>query len=107
MNPNLSLSDILQIVQLSAVLSGGAFAFLKFGRLIERFELTGAQQSEQIQALREEVKAMNLVLSNQAVQNEKLNHMDGRITRLESWYDELRHGEGFVLPLIKKSPGEV
>ena len=50
-----------------------------------------------VHELKVDVKQFAGILTSLAIQNERINLLDRR-------YEELRHGEGFVYPLMGKGP---
>lgn len=75
----------LAIFQVIAIVSGGLWAMFKAGRYTQRIDMT-------LHELKDETRKIGGVLSTLAEQHTRMNQMEKRI-------DELRHGEGFVLPL--------
>lgn len=98
--PDPSLLDTsLRIAELLAVLGGGGIFIFKSGRTASRFEQVVRQQSLEIGELKTGVQAIQKLITQNAVMDERLVNMGTSISRLEDWYDELRRGEGFVFPL--------
>lgn len=94
---NLSLDQILKLVEIISILGGGALVAFKLGRTSSRFEAALDQQkaliqlqSEEISELRIETKKLGDVLTAIAVQGNRLD-------RVEADIRELRHGKGYVL----------
>lgn len=91
-----------KVLQIIALLGGGALLLFKLGRTTERVEQTLERQNvilqqnaDEIVALKEETKKVNLVLTEIALQKQQLEMLDRR-------YEELRHGEGFVFPIAQR-----
>jgi len=94
------------IAQIVSILGGGGLVAYRLGRTTQRMESSidlqkqlSLQNGEEIRELKSEVKALNALMTEVALQKVA-------IERLEQWYDELRRGEGFVYPLTRhlKSP---
>lgn len=93
----ISLGSILQIL---AILVGGitfAYALL--------FDVR--QLKKDVQSLGTKVELIGTVMVNLAKVDGKFNTIETRLDRAESDISELRHGDGFVLPLVRsRKPGE-
>ena len=92
----ISLSTMLQVLEIVSMLGGGGVVAFKLGRTTSRVEdtlnrqneiLTG--QSTQITELKDETKKVNDVLTKIAVQENRLDRIEGDI-------QDIRHGRGFV-----------
>jgi hypothetical protein len=79
-------------VQTMAILGGGAIFMLKAGKSAGRVETLLAHHTESIAELAADLKEIRPLLSTIAVQKNQIDN-------LTKWYDELRHGEGYVFPL--------
>lgn len=74
-----------------AVIIGGTFTLaIKIGRAVERFELVGRQQGDEIKELKDDIRILNNLVTQIAVQDTRLNMIDARV-------EELRHGKGMVV----------
>lgn len=96
-----SLDTILRVAEIFSILGGGGLVAFKVGRSTEAMDAAVAAQEKTAQALKseidglkEEVKQVGKILTQLALQEQRLNMLDKR-------YEELRHGEGFVFPLIR------
>lgn len=76
----------------------GVFVF-KLGRAVERFEAVGEQQSREITELKNNMRTIADVMTKVALQTERQNTFDQRMGRAEELIDDLRRGEGYILPL--------
>lgn len=62
------------------------------GGLIEKVDDTLKELSE----MKEELKGLAKVITEQAVQQTRLNEQSRRMTMIEQWIDDLRRGKGYV-----------
>ncbi len=85
-----------KILQLVVIVGGAGGILFRVGRAVSRFEVIGKIQSAEISELKSEVKALSAVITTVAVQKVELSSMRADISRLSAWYDELRHGQGFI-----------
>lgn len=61
-----------------------------------RVEETLRQQNVVVGELKEDIKALNKVITEVAVQTQRLDQMAERLNRQDRLIDELRHGDGWV-----------
>lgn len=103
MNDAALVSLLVGVAQIASILGGGAFAAYRIGSGTARIE--GAMEAlakhveghgDDIRALQSEVSQMNRILIEMAVHKERIDSISQRIQLLDSRYEELRHGEGFV-----------
>lgn len=94
------VESVLKVLEIVSILGGGGTVAYRLGRTTERVEQTLAnqnillaQQSDEIRALKDETKKWNEVLTQIALQKRDIELLNDR-------YEELRHGEGFVHPLM-------
>ena len=73
-------------------------AIYRLGGAVTKFELIGQQQAVEIGELKESVKTSNRLITELAVQAQQYKELSARIERTEHLVDDLRRGEGFVLP---------
>jgi hypothetical protein len=72
----------------------------------EMFGVKFSAQQTLIEGIQTEVQRIAEVMSDQKVAQEQIRNLERRMTNIEKDVRELRHGEGYVLPL-GKSPYEV
>jgi len=96
---SIPLETALKIAELLAIVGGGGLVLMRMTRMAARFEFIGEQQSKEISELKLQVVKIGDLMTNVAVQNERLDAQAKRINLLDQRYEELRHGEGFVYPL--------
>ena len=98
--PTLTLDNIFKILEIISILGGGSFVAWRLGRVGGRIEVANELQAARLEALENDVKALNKIITQVAVQHERINFLEKRV-------EELRHGEGIVTPLadalIKRS----
>jgi len=103
---NVEVDVILRVVEIAAILGGGYLVAFRLGAAITTMkesiraqETAQKQHANEIKDLKLEVKKMNEILTQIALQEQ-------RLALLEKSLDELRHGEGFIFPLnFSQGPG--
>lgn len=95
---------IFRSIEVLAVISGGAAILVKMGRMMGSFEMIGKQQALEIGNLKDEVKELTVLVTAVAVQKVELASLREEISLLRKWYDELRHGQGYVQLPPRGSP---
>lgn len=90
------LGLLFQAVELLGMFGGGAIILIKMGRMMGTFETIGNTQAREISELKEDIKSVNNVITQVAVQKAEIASLDQRVGLLMTWYDELRHGHGYV-----------
>lgn len=83
------------IVNLIAVIA----ATYRLGAAVSKFESIGKQQATEIRELKDAVKVVAELMTNQALQTQRMDNMSARLNRTEQLIDDLRRGEGMILPL--------
>ena len=84
----ISIGNIIEIVMIAV---GGIGVMLKLGNRITTSHELVAYRLREVET---DVKNIGTILVNQATQNE-------RISSIERQLQEMKHGEGFVLPLSR------
>lgn len=74
-------------------------AILRVGHAIGKFETIGAQQAMEIKELKLATAKLGDVIKDLAVQSNRQDNIETRQLVLERHMDELRRGDGFILPL--------
>lgn len=100
-----NLAALLQLIQITAMIGGGALILLRMGRMMGAFETIGTQQSREITMIKDEIKEIRTVVTHVAVQKVEINSLREEVGYLRKTLDELRHGEGFTLPIHPKPQG--
>lgn len=90
----------LKIFTLVATIAGLSAVIFRLGKATSKFEQIGKQQSQEIVDLKMSVTDINKTLVQVALQTDRLNGLSERQTRVEKLIDDLRRGEGFILPLM-------
>lgn len=91
------LETTLKVAEIGSILASAIVLFFKLGRVTERFELIGKQQAKEISELKANVEKFGGVLTEMALQKQRLDNQGERFNILERRYDELAHGKGFVI----------
>jgi hypothetical protein len=99
---DINLSAILQLVETLALLGGGFTFMLRAGKSAGKVETLLSAHHDDIVGLRDELKEIRPTLTAIAVQKTQIDNINLQIGQLTKWYDELRHGQGFVIPLESK-----
>lgn len=92
----LTLDYIKIVVELGGGGAAIAVVLVKMGRMTGTFEQLSVQQTQEIAEMHEELKAVQRMVVDIAVQKVMLDNMQMQITTLIKWYDELRHGKGLI-----------
>lgn len=87
------------IVNLIAI----AVGVYKLGGAVAEFKLIGHQQAQEIAELKIAVRVIADLITKTAVQTGRIEDLEKRETALEKLIDDLRRGEGYILPF--KFPG--
>lgn len=100
------VAEIFQIVQTCAILLGIPVIAFRLGRGTEAIKASVLLQGETMKALTEEVrelkeehKEFRSTLTEVAVQKTQLDNHGSQLTQLFKIVDDLRRGEGFIMPL--------
>ncbi len=103
MPADISLDTALRVCEILSIIGGGGLVAYKLGRSTEKIQAaidgqakSSEAQSAEISALKNEMKKLGDILTQLALQGQRLDMLDQR-------YEELRHGEGYVFPLVKKT----
>lgn len=100
-----TLDLIFRAVEILSIIGAGSTVVFKLGSTITKFELIGSQQAREIAQLQEGVKAIASVVTQMALADQRQDMFEDRINRMEKLVDEVRHGEGFVLPINPRPLG--
>jgi methylphosphotriester-DNA--protein-cysteine methyltransferase len=76
-------------------------AIFKLGTAVGRFENIGQQQAGEMSQMKEAIKEIAGLITKSALQTERMDNMAARINRQEMIIDDIRRGEGFILPLSR------
>lgn len=95
-DPSLTFDTIIKIAEFVAVVGGGGVFLFRQGRSSARIEASVHMQTAEISELKQDVKQINEVLRQLAIQKTRLDNIDRRLDAMDHRYDELRHGDGFV-----------
>jgi hypothetical protein len=87
---------VIESVKALGIIGGAVVILLRMGRMAGQFEMIGKQQAQEITEIKREMKVMSDTVTTVAVQKNEIANIHEDITRLYRWYDELRHGRGYV-----------
>ena len=94
------MTEFLEItyksLEIITLVGGGGYAIFKIGRVAEKVQLTLDHQNAELDVMKQELKTLNELMTNVAIQKQQMATMQEHINRLEGWYDELRRGTGFI-----------
>lgn len=99
---NAELIALAAIAAFALNLLAIGIAIYKLGGAVTRFELIGHQQALEISGLKDAVKEVAILVTNIALQGQRLDNISGRMGRVEKLIDDIRRGEGFILPMNSK-----
>lgn len=111
--PTTTLTQVelaLEVFKILAILSAGVGVIITVLRTatslvvtvtkaVARFEFVGEQQGIQIQKLEITVSKIADIVLQMAVEKVRLDNQGSRLNRLEGLVDELRRGDGYILPM--------
>lgn len=100
----MELETVVKIIEAVAIVLGGGIVLFKIGRAVEKFELIGKQQAQEIKELKIAVRDIGEVMTKVALQTQRQDTFAERLTLFERQLDDLRHGEGFIYPLTAHLP---
>jgi hypothetical protein len=95
---DLPLDIVLKLAEIVSILAGGTVVAFRLGRTTQRVEAAMTQQGYEINSLRAEIKTLSKLITEVALQGQRLDMQDKRLDTLDRRYEELRHGEGFAFP---------
>jgi single-stranded DNA-specific DHH superfamily exonuclease len=106
---DVNLDVVFKIIEIVSFIGAGIIFLIRSGRASLRMEsaimvLKEALQSQadELSELKTDFKKITQAMTQLALQDLRLNHINERVTLLDNRYEELRHGEGFVYPLWTK-----
>lgn len=91
------------LVEVTSTIGAVGVVVYKLGRTVEKFEAIGMQQASEITELKRDVKSMGELITQVAVQTTRQDTFESRLARMEQLQDDMRRGEGFILPLMRPS----
>lgn len=92
MDAQLIVYIVVGAFQVLSVLGGGGMVAYKLGQSNQRQESTSVQTAAAISEIKIEIAALRTLMTDVALQK-------AEIAQLRQWYDELRRGEGFIVPI--------
>lgn len=78
-------------------------AIFKLGRAMSKFELIGEQQAREIGELKTAVAAVAEIITKISLQSQRQDTFEERLNRHAKLIDDLRRGEGLVIPLWRSA----
>jgi hypothetical protein len=87
---------IINLIELIMVVGSALALFFRIGRITERFALIGLQQGKEISDLKTSIDKLSVLITDVALQKQRLDSMDARMERSARQIDELRHGSGYI-----------
>jgi len=93
---------IIRAIEVLALIGGGGIFIFKMGRAVSRFETVAERQSDDISDMKNDMKNLTKVMMEQAVHEQRMTNLSERQTLVEKQVDDLRRGEGYILPLFPK-----
>ncbi len=94
-----ALDLALKVTEIVAFLGGGGMAVYGFGRMSGRITSAITTQATSITLLQTDVRELNKLITAVALQTQRLDTHDHRLDVNETHWEELRRGEGYLLPL--------
>lgn len=88
----------IKLIELLTFLGGGSLILVRLGQYAGKFEQMTRRQSDEIKDLKNEVKEIKTVVSDLAVQSNRIDNISQRMTQLDEKVERLRQGHGFDLP---------
>jgi hypothetical protein len=97
------IDTAVRVIEGLAVLCGGGFTIFKLGRVSQAFESAIKRQEEiatgqanEIGELRTEIKGLGAIMTDMAVQSQRLDNQGERMNAIEKRINDLAHGRGFI-----------
>lgn len=101
-----SLTVLSAIVGFLLNMGAIAVAIYKLGRAVEKFEMIGKQQAEEIGELKDSVKIIAELITKEALVTQRQDTFAEMLNRFEARLEGFARGEGFILPVpYSKAPG--
>ena len=94
--PTFSDQAILTLAELVVVALSVMALIYRIGRITERFAQIGTQQGKEISDLKTSIDKLSVLITDVALQKQRLDSMDARMERTAKTVDELRHGAGYI-----------
>lgn len=83
------------LVCISALCTAAAFLFRKGGD-IAKLNMAVENALTEISELKKEISKIGQILTQVAVQNERMDNLGSRLNLMDRRYDELRRGQGWI-----------
>ncbi len=82
---DVSVDAILKVAEIVSIIAGGGTVAYRLGRTTERMEQAMLLQRAQITELQEDVKELNKVMTEVALQKQRLDMHSAQIEELSEW----------------------
>lgn len=104
---NQIIDTIFKVFEIAALGGGGFFVVFRLGRATAKFEEVAQQQASAIIEIKDDIKALNTLMVDKRVMDERIANISERLNRHERRMDDFSRGEGFVLPIgYRQTPQE-
>jgi hypothetical protein len=90
------LDILFKIGEIGSIVVGGGLALKHLGQTSAKTAATLEAQNTTMRELKEDIKALNEVVTTVAVQSQRLDQFSERMNTLDRHIDELRRGEGYI-----------
>jgi ribosomal protein L29 len=97
------VSIIVGVIQTLAIVAGGGMVSFRLGRSTQKVESAiAAQEKNSMQAaqaiaeIKGEIAALRGLMTEVALQKQEISQVRNELAQVRTWYDELRHGQGYV-----------
>src|SRR5580658_435529 len=99
----MTTSEIMTIIIACVAFASFFLTFIitmiRLARMAGSMETTLGNQNHVIRELKDEVILLRRVVTDVAVFQSNLNNLAQQVNRIDTQLNELRHGEGFVVPI--------
>lgn len=92
------ISGTYDLIKIAGEALALAVILIRMGKMAGSFEASNAQQTKEISEMKIQMTKLSELVTTVAVQKVGMDNMQFQITTLTRWYDELRHGNGYVRP---------
>jgi acyl carrier protein phosphodiesterase len=97
------LRDIGILASVLVSLATAGITLYKLGGAVTHFKTLGLAQETRMDRIEKVLEKMGNVVTDMAVERKRLDTLYDSVSRLERWWDELRRGEGMVLPIHRSA----
>jgi DNA repair ATPase RecN len=90
------LDLLFKVGEIGSIVVGVGLALRQMGKASAKTEAILQAQNEAMGELKEDIKVLNKVVTEVALQSQRLDQITERINTLDRRQDEMRHGKGFI-----------